>query len=150
MFDSILLVCTANVCRSPLAEALFKLHLPDRRIASAGTRVAELNYNDRAADAAIIEIAHQHNLDLTRHQAQPFTVELSEQFDLILTMTPSHQNFIMNSAPSLGAKTLLVGQWIGLSAIDDPFGKSQVEFERCFHDLQRATLSWKEKLVTNL
>jgi protein-tyrosine phosphatase len=146
MFDSILLVCTANVCRSPLAEALFRLHLPNKEIASAGTKVAKLNYTNRAADIEAITIARQHALSLSHHQAQPFTLELADQYDLILVMTPGHQQQVIDTAPSLGAKTLLVGQWIGLSTIDDPFGKDAAAFERCFHDLQRAAVSWKEKL----
>jgi protein-tyrosine phosphatase len=147
MFNSILLVCTANVCRSPIAEALFRSHLPDKIIASAGIKVEKLNYTGHAPDPMAIDVANRHHLSLVHHQAQPLTLELAEQYDLILVMTPTQQQQVMNIAPSLGAKTLLIGQWIGLSTIDDPFGKNHAAFERCFHDLQRAALSWKEKLA---
>lgn len=36
MFKSILVVCTGNICRSPIGERLLRQHLPDRHIASAG------------------------------------------------------------------------------------------------------------------
>jgi len=36
MFDSILVVCVGNICRSPTGERLLKQHLPDKEIASAG------------------------------------------------------------------------------------------------------------------
>jgi protein-tyrosine phosphatase len=146
MFESILLVCTANVCRSPLAEALFKQHLPAKHIASAGIKVDALGYGGRPADVGAIDIAKQFLLNLEQHGAQQLTAELAEQFDLILVMNPTHQQQVLETAPTLGAKTLLVGQWIGLSAIDDPFNQDTAAFERCYHDLHRATLSWKDKL----
>ncbi|WP_444518321.1 arsenate reductase/protein-tyrosine-phosphatase family protein, partial [Serratia marcescens] len=34
MFDSILVVCVGNICRSPTGERLLKQHLPDKEIAS--------------------------------------------------------------------------------------------------------------------
>ncbi|WP_446668297.1 arsenate reductase/protein-tyrosine-phosphatase family protein, partial [Klebsiella pneumoniae] len=37
MFDSILIVCTGNICRSPIAERILRSLLPEKRIDSAGT-----------------------------------------------------------------------------------------------------------------
>lgn len=36
MFESILVVCTGNICRSPIAERLLRQLLPDKKIDSAG------------------------------------------------------------------------------------------------------------------
>ena len=36
MFDSILVVCTGNICRSPIGERLLRQLLPGKRITSAG------------------------------------------------------------------------------------------------------------------
>ncbi|MDM6971615.1 protein tyrosine phosphatase, partial [Klebsiella michiganensis] len=37
MFNSILVICTGNICRSPLGERFLRKMLPDKRIDSAGT-----------------------------------------------------------------------------------------------------------------
>ncbi|WP_445923217.1 arsenate reductase/protein-tyrosine-phosphatase family protein, partial [Klebsiella pneumoniae] len=37
MFDSILVVCTGNICRSPIGERFLRKVLPNKRIDSAGT-----------------------------------------------------------------------------------------------------------------
>ncbi|EIV9767224.1 protein tyrosine phosphatase, partial [Klebsiella pneumoniae] len=37
MFNSILVVCTGNICRSPLGERYLKAALPEKKIDSAGT-----------------------------------------------------------------------------------------------------------------
>ncbi|HHM0825811.1 TPA: protein tyrosine phosphatase, partial [Klebsiella pneumoniae] len=36
MFDSILVICTGNICRSPIAERMLRKCLPHKRIDSAG------------------------------------------------------------------------------------------------------------------
>lgn len=47
MFDSILIVCTGNICRSPIGERLLRRALPNKKIDSAGVGALI----DHAADA---------------------------------------------------------------------------------------------------
>ena len=60
MFDSILIVCTGNICRSPLGERYLRNALPDKKIDSAGTRALV----DHEADSAAQRIAQQNGLSL--------------------------------------------------------------------------------------
>ena len=36
MFSSILVVCTGNICRSPMGERLLRQQLPGKQVSSAG------------------------------------------------------------------------------------------------------------------
>lgn len=60
MFDSILVVCTGNICRSPIGERYLRNLLPDKKIDSAGTGALI----EHAADNSAIKVAQLHGLSL--------------------------------------------------------------------------------------
>lgn len=86
MFESILIVCTGNICRSPIAERFLRRELPQKRIDSAGTG-ALIN---QEADKSAVDIAIKHGLSLEGHRGQQFTPALARQYDLILVMEKAH------------------------------------------------------------
>ncbi|MCP5602776.1 protein tyrosine phosphatase, partial [Klebsiella pneumoniae] len=50
MFNSILVVCTGNICRSPLAERILRKSLPGKKIDSAGTNALVGHPADSSAE----------------------------------------------------------------------------------------------------
>ena len=86
MFDSILVVCTGNICRSPLGERYLRNALPNKKIDSAGTGALV----DHEADSAAQRIAQQNGLSLEGHKARQFTSSLARNYDLILVMEREH------------------------------------------------------------
>ena len=82
MFNTILVVCTGNICRSPLGERYLRKLLPDRQIDSAGTQ-ALVGHN---ADQSAMKVAAEHGISLEGHIGRQFTSSLSRQYDLILVM----------------------------------------------------------------
>ncbi len=147
MFNSILIVCTANICRSPMAEVIFRKLLPNHTICSAGTCVSTLNFDDMPADKNARLVAQQFELDLEQHRAQQLTPELIDQYDLVLVMNRHQLEEVAEVIRGARSKTLLIGQWIQLGDIADPYGKGLTEFEQCYKTLERAALSWSKKCV---
>ena len=82
MFESILVVCTGNVCRSPIGERLLRQHLPDRHITSAGI----LGLEGYPADECAQDVAWRHGISLDGHVARRLTRRLMQGSDLILVM----------------------------------------------------------------
>ena len=146
MFNSILVICTANICRSPVAELLLKRDLPNKQIASAGTHTFDLNISGSAAHESSIIVANEHGLDLSAHQARQVTKTLVDQFELILVMNENQREYMAQNFQGSRAKTLLIGQWINLGEIADPYTKDLAEFHRCFQNLERAVLGWSNRL----
>lgn len=91
MTSSILLVCRANLCRSPSAEVMLARALsarpqgepPDLAIRSAGMEVLE----GQSAPEDFIELALIRGIDLRAHHPVAFNAELAARSDLVLTMT---------------------------------------------------------------
>lgn len=85
MTPTVLLVCRANLCRSPSAEVMLtrSLGTSELSVASAGLRVRD----DQVAPEDFLEVALARGVDLRAHRPVPFTKELGRSADVILTMT---------------------------------------------------------------
>ncbi|WP_238485045.1 protein tyrosine phosphatase [Rahnella rivi] len=142
MFDAILIVCTGNICRSPIAERLLRQMLPDKKIDSAGT-VAMV---DKPADPYAVKVAQKYQLQLDGHHATQFTSALGRQYDLILVMEKSHQEQISRVAPEARGKIMLLGHWNGRREISDPYRKSQEAFESVYRIIEQSCQAWLQKL----
>ncbi len=142
MFDSILVVCTGNICRSPIAERMLRQRFPDKNIDSAGMG-ALVGY---PADPSAITVALKHGLQIDNHRAIQFTSALGRQYDLILVMEKSHQEQISRISPEVRGKTMLLGHWLGGREIPDPYRKSQEAFESVYRLIDQACQSWSQKL----
>jgi len=142
MFKSILVVCTGNVCRSPIGERLLRQHLPDRYIASAGI----FGLEGCPADDSAQDVAWRHGISLDGHVARRLTRNLMQGSDLILVMEPEHLRFIAAMAPEIRGKSLLFGQWLEPQDISDPYRKSREAFEYVFGLLGKASQEWARRL----
>ncbi len=142
MFDTILVVCTGNICRSPIGERFLRQVLPNKKIDSAGTSALV----EHSADDSAIRIAEKHGISLEGHKGQQFTSKLARQYDLILVMEKCHLEQIGRSAPEVRGKTMLFGQWLNQKEIPDPYRKSDEAFASVYELIEQAGLLWAEKL----
>ncbi|MDK7651750.1 protein tyrosine phosphatase [Raoultella ornithinolytica] len=142
MFDSILVVCTGNICRSPIGERFLRRALPNKRIDSAGTSALV----DHGADSSAMNIAALNGLSLEGHRGQQFTSSLARKYDLILAMEKLHIEKIGRIAPEARGKTMLFGQWLEQREIPDPYRKSEEAFCLVYQLIEQAGLRWVDKL----
>ena len=117
MVSSILCVCTGNICRSPVCEAVLRAALPGRHVSSAGL-YALVGHGIDADSAAA---AHQRNIMLGEHVARQFTTRLGEKADLILVMDRDHRDEITGRWPHLSGKTMPLGHFENRKDIPDPY-----------------------------
>ena len=121
----ILLVCTGNICRSPLAAALLQRALAQRGIdgldvASAGTGA----WDGAPVSEGAYLVGLERGLDLSAHRARLLTRELVEEADLILTMARHHRARV----DELGGEghVFVLGEYAGregdAAEVSDPFG----------------------------
>ena len=86
----VLVVCTGNLCRSPLAATLLQRGLDaagiEASIASAGTMAPP----GATPDRKLLRVAAERGLDLSHHRAEMATWEMVHDADLILTMSHEH------------------------------------------------------------
>ena len=137
---SIIFICTANRCRSPMAAGILSRLTTDRgeddrwQIESAGTWAAP----DLPATALARSVSQAHGIDLSGHRARPLTGSLLHAADVILVMTRFHLEALRAEFPEVAEKTYLISQLIGQSFdIDDPVNGTVDDYQACFDDLSQ-------------
>jgi protein-tyrosine phosphatase len=117
MTQRLLVVCTGNICRSPIAAAALRQRIPDACVTSAGLHA--LVGREIDPDSASAALAQEIKLDA--HAAQQFTDELGRKADYILVMETHHRHEIIQRWPHLSGKTFLLGYFESGKEIPDPY-----------------------------
>ncbi|WP_081645751.1 low molecular weight protein-tyrosine-phosphatase [Litchfieldella anticariensis] len=146
MFDSLLVVCRANICRSPVAAAMLRQRLPDHRIQSAG--VAALV--GHGVEPTARQLGEADGLDLSLHHARQLDATLLGEADLVLVMSESQRGEIGSRWPAALGKTMRLGHWLEDGRgqdIPDPYRKSREAYVHVHRLLATAVDEWQRRLA---
>jgi protein-tyrosine phosphatase len=138
----ILTVCVGNICRSPVAAAILREHLPDHMVTSAGIAAVV----GRGVDPTAAEVAAAEGVVDSDHVARQFTREIGEKNDLILVLEAGHKREIERIAPELSGRVMRLTRWNGDADIPDPYRKSKEYHAYVFGLIQEASLAWVSRL----
>ncbi len=123
---NILIVCTGNTCRSPMAEVILKARLNelgvagDYQVISRGVAAFD---GQPASDNAIIA-TNEIGLDLTQHRAKRLEIGDIEAADKIYVMSNGQKEVILSAVPDCADK-------ITVMDVIDPYGLELEEYEIC-------------------
>ncbi|MDZ7782470.1 MAG: low molecular weight protein-tyrosine-phosphatase [Halioglobus sp.] len=132
----VLLVCRANICRSPMAQALLREELKLRRLQrrvrldSAGTHAGQPGH---AADSRARQVCAREGISLRKSRARQVVARDFLRFDFILALDSPCLEWLLEAAPAeTRADISLLGAWAtggGIGDIPDPYYGSVATFE---------------------
>ena len=163
----VLLLCTANQCRSPMAEVILRTARPDLEVRSAGRLPGGV-----PASATAVEVLAERGLDLSGHVSQTATAALLGDADLVVGMAREHVRDAVLLRPEVRPRAFTLkdlvrraekagprspderlGAWLadvgrGRTTTDllgddedddvaDPIGRSAAHYRRCADELTR-------------
>jgi len=151
--QKIVFVCLGNICRSPLAEALFQHEIEKRGVAhlfeldSCGTNGL---HNGERADARTRKNALAHNIEVPSISRKITTNDI-QHFDLLLTMDDAVQSKVLSicNSEEEKSKVILFRQFdpqAPNSEVPDPWYGGVEGFENVFQIVRENTEIWVSRL----
>jgi len=138
----ILLVCTGNTCRSPMAEGILKQMLKEKNISHIEVNSAGVGASIGApATPFSIDTTKTFNIDIANHRAQRVNQEMLRGADLILVMAAEHYFYIQQLDSGLSPKIYLLKTFPSREmddkyTIKDPLGGDEQVYQKCFYELE--------------
>lgn len=142
----VLVVCTANRGRSPIAEAILRRMFAERdlgdrvTVCSAGLCTYELDRAGLPADPSCSVVTARHGLDLSGHVARPLSRSLVEKSDLVIVMERWQANVIRTAFRDHASKAYTLRELAGVTGdadVPDISGVPMEAIEAYFRDAER-------------
>lgn len=113
---SILVVCTGNICRSPLAEGFLRTALVER-LGQAAPSVSSAGVIGRTGSPAMPESVRagaERGLDIAAHRVRRLAEGEIQDADLVLAMAADHRDAVCDAVPDAASKTFTMKELVRL------------------------------------
>lgn len=141
-YNRIVIVCTGNICRSPMAEGLLRARLA--QVGAAAIDVSSMGVRGlegRPATAEARKACREKGIDISTHRARALVPEELAEADLVFTMDLVQRELVLEACPQLESRTFLLAAWpreAGLGdVVHDPIGRPLRVYRQVFADIER-------------
>lgn len=138
---SVLFVCTANIIRSPMAEALFRQmvrgmgHLQAWQVSSAGTWARGGGY---PPDTIILDLLGKLGIDMRSHRSREVNERMLAASDIVLVMESGHKEALCVEFSNHANKIFLLSELASITQdVVDPIGGPLLDYKATLDEIKR-------------
>jgi protein-tyrosine phosphatase len=145
--NSVLFICSANICRSPMAMGLLRSLIEDSsdqwKIESAG--VWDMGNQQVAVNTQLV--LKERGIDLNDHTSRAVTGTMLSEFNLVLVMEDIHKEVLNLAFPEYTDRIYMLSEMVGeVYDIVDPIGGALADFEETAQEMERILTESFEKI----
>ncbi|CAB3791766.1 Low molecular weight protein-tyrosine-phosphatase Ptp [Paraburkholderia caffeinitolerans] len=151
MIKDVLIVCHANVCRSPAAEQLFRARFREQIREHSGKHAGAFHSaglrarNGDDMDPVMQRLLTERGVEVGEHRSRRLTSRLVRRADLVL-VTERHQvSAVERIEPSARGKVYALGNWEN-SDVVDPHGLDEVAYRESLELMDRLVKGWLSRI----
>lgn len=142
----LLFICTANICRSPMAEGWARALAGRARLPLEARSGGVMGLIGRPADPLALRVMGEVGVNLSEHRSGGLPPELLAWADQLVVMELRHQRWISEHAPGEAHKVLQLGSFGGAAEVPDPVGGWRWRFRRSRDLIERCVGSLLQHL----
>lgn len=137
----ILFVCSGNLCRSFMAERIFRKQLRKRALQHVQAESAGLlDLGGADADPQAVSILKEKSIDGSGHRSRLLSAEMVDRADRVLVMEEAQRQELLRRHPGAEGKVRLLKSFSPLGDegsldIQDPHGREPYHYRSCFADI---------------
>ena len=140
---SVVVICTGNICRSPMAEGLLRRMIGDRFLVSSAGIHAMTNWR---ADPLAVQVCAEASIDISAHRARQADRMILSAATVVLAAASEHLRWVRHAYPQYAGRTFLLSHQGDKADIEDPYQGGADDFRRCFATIERDLALWVTKL----
>ncbi len=133
----LLFLCTANICRSPMAEGWARALAAARGLPVDVRSGGTMGLIGRPADPLAVRVMGEVGVDLSAHRSAGVDAAVMAWADQVFVMELRHQLFLAEHFPAEAHKALQLGSLGGAMEVPDPVGGWRWRFRRSRDLLRR-------------
>lgn len=142
----LLFVCTANICRSPMAEGFARHYGASRSWPVEARSGGIMGLVGHPADPLAVRVMSEAGVDISAHRSSPVEPEHMDWAHHVLVMEMRHASALRRRFPEHDAKILMLGNFGGLVEIPDPVGGWRWRFRKSRDQLQKCVVTFMDQL----
>ena len=145
----ILFVCTANICRSPMAAGIFNALAEQKGLEASAESAGVAALVSEPVDPHAHQVTQELGLDLGDHRARQVDLDMVREADLVLTMSSRHRDTLRRDFDGYSDRVYTLPEYVMSDAsggIPDPYGRSLSTYRAS----SREILDYVERVIDRL